>query len=76
MAYVSVDKYGNEWAHDNEPILNEKYMCYEDPIYESWDGQGGKKVFHHFSDIELPKGTIEKILGRKLTYEEGPVKLE
>lgn len=35
MAYVSVDKYGNEWAHDNEPILNEKYMCYEDPIYES-----------------------------------------
>ena len=76
MAYVSVDKYGGEWIHDNEPVLNEKYMCYEDPIYESFDGQGGKKVFHHYSDIELPKGTIKKIIGRNLTYEEGPVKLE
>lgn len=75
MAYVSVDCGDNEWIHDNKPKLNENIGCYEDAIYESFDGQGGRKKFHHYSDIELPKGTIEKILGRKLTYEEGPVKI-
>lgn len=75
MAYVSVAYSGSEWIHDNKPKLNENIGCYEDPVYESFDGQGGKKEFHHYSDIELPKGTIEKILGRKLTYGEGPVKI-
>lgn len=76
MTYVSVDYGGNEWIHDGKPILNENIGCYEAAVYESWDGQGGKKIFHHYSDIELPKGTIKKIIGRNLTYEEDPVKLE
>lgn len=55
MAYVSVDCGDNEWIHDNKPKLNENIGCYEDAIYESFDGQGGRKIFHHYSDIELPK---------------------
>lgn len=75
MAYVSVDLIGGEWIHANEPKLNMKYGMYTDEIYESWDGQGGKSVYHHDSDIELPKGTIEKIIGKKLSFNDGPVKI-
>ena len=64
-----------EWIHANEPKLNMKYGMYTDEIYESWDGQGGKSVYHHDSDIELPKGTIEKIIGKKLSFNDGPVKI-
>lgn len=71
MAYVSVDVIGGEWIHANEPKLNMKYGMYTDEIYESWNGQGGKSVYH----IELPKGTIEKIIGEKLSFNDGPVKI-
>ena len=75
MAYVSVDCGGNEWIHYHKPKLNENCTGYEDAVCIPCPWEGGKPVFHHYSDIKLPKGSIEKMLGRKLTFEDGPVKI-
>ena len=75
MAYVSVDCGGDEWIHYNEPKLDDNCTGYEDAIYVLCPWENGKSVFHHVSDIKLPKGSIEKLLGRKLTFEDGPVKI-
>ena len=45
-------------------------------LYETFDGQGGRPVFHHYSDIMLQNSTIEKILGRKISYSESPVEIK
>ena len=74
MAWVAVDKYNKECIFQNKPKRNEDF--WEDAIYESFDGQGGELVFHHFSDIYLPKGTIKKLIGRDLTWSDKPVELK
>ena len=74
MAWLAVDIDGCEWIFQNKPKQFDG--LWEDAIYESFDGQGGKPVFHHYSDIMLPKGTIEKIVGRKISCIESPVELE
>lgn len=60
----------------SKPIRNSEYDIFEDPVYESWDGQGGRSELHHYSDIELPKGTIKKLIGRNLFWEDNPVELD
>lgn len=72
MAWLAVNKNGSEWIFNNKPKLHRG--DWEDHVYESWDGQGGTPVYHHYTDIELPKGTIEKILGHPISCEE-PVEL-
>ena len=74
MAWVAVDKYDKEYIFQNKPKRNED--LWEDAIYESFDGQGGRLVLHHFSDIYLPKGTIKKLIGRELSWEDNPVELK
>lgn len=76
MAWLAVNKNGDEYIFSSKPIRNLEYDIFEDPVYESWDGQGGHLELHHYSDIQLPKGTIKKLIGRELTWEDEPVKLE
>lgn len=54
MAWLAIDKYGNESIFDNCPIRTLDGM-WEDPVYESFDGQGGKPILHHYTDIDLLK---------------------
>lgn len=67
MAWVAVDYENNEFIYDYHPI---------DLRYKR------NGVFHQtwFPDeesveIKLPKGSIEKLIGRKLTWEDEPVEL-
>ena len=60
----------------SKPIRNSEYDIFEDPVYESCDRQGGRSELHHYSDIELPKGTIKKLIGHELTWEDEPVELK
>ena len=73
MAWLAVNKDGSEWIFANKPTLD-RSGYWEDSVFESWDGQGGRPVHHHYSDIELPKGTIEKILGHYISHNE-PVEI-
>jgi hypothetical protein len=61
MAWVAVDKDGSEWVHRCLPV-----RCEDDVwIKTYWE-----------EHIELPKGSIKKLIGRELTWSDEPVELE
>lgn len=63
MAWVAADRSQDEWIYNSKP--------YRDNVSEdeSWKIRVGGAV-------ELPKGSIEKLIGRKLTWEDEPVELK
>ena len=63
MAWLCVDKHG-EFIFETKPIRSKKHSCW---ALQSRHGM--------CSVIKLPKGTIEKIIGKYLTWEDEPVKL-
>lgn len=66
MAWLAVDKDGSEYIYENEPIRDDySFIPIDDGLI--WDD---------YPFIELPKGTIEKILGRKLTFDDGAVNIK
>lgn len=74
MAWVAKDRDNTEYIFQNKPKCSEGYWT--DEVFESFDGQGGKSIFHHATDIELPKGSIKNLIGRELTWEDNPVELK
>lgn len=64
MAYLAVDKNGLEWVFKNKPEREETSM--EWVTTES----------HHFQFVNLPQGTIAKIIGRPLTWDDEPVEIK
>lgn len=74
MAWVATDTYGDEYIFQNKPKRDGNWWA--DPIYESFDGQGGTLTHHHNSDILLPKGVIKKLIDRDLSWEDEPVELK
>lgn len=74
MAWVATDAYSNEYIFQNKPKKDGNWWV--DPIYESLDGQGRISAYHHNSDIQLPKGSIKKLIDRDLTFEDNPVELK
>jgi hypothetical protein len=65
MAYLAVDQHGTETIYDFEPYRCGSIWVIHDYFDEGQDGYG----------IELPKGTIEKIIGRTLSWEDEPYDL-
>lgn len=66
MIWLTVDKKGNEEIHSNLPIRIE-----EDEEIGFWLVRGYKQPY-----IKVPKGTIEKLIGKKLSWEDEPYKLD
>lgn len=61
MAWVAVDKDGSEWVHRGVPVRCE---------YDEW-------IDHFWEEhVELPQGSIKKLIGRDLTWEDEPVELK
>ena len=61
MAYVAVDKNGQEVITESKPFR-------EVTIWQTDDGTN--------NSVDLPKGSIEKLIGKKLTWEDEPVELK
>lgn len=64
MAYLAVDKNGDEYIYETHPE--------RDMEYNSWN------LYDFLRDsnmIKLPEGTIEKIIGKPLVWENDPVEL-
>lgn len=61
MTWLAVDENGDENIFDIEPVR--AWSKWDIPTNRSWW-------------IELPKGTIEKIIGRKLTWKDNPVEIK
>ena len=73
MAYVAVTKFGVETMFRNRPTkFRSFWVDYQEMGIIS---KVLKKDFDEDCSIELPSGTIEKIIGRKLTWEDEPVEI-
>ena len=67
MAYVAVDKDGTEVIFDDIPVRGtNKLKC-------NCDQWALNSVTSNY--IVLPKGSIEKLIGRTLTWDDEPVKI-
>lgn len=69
MVWLAVNERGREFISENKP----KYDGFE--WYDSYDCYMECQCFDMSTTIELPKGTIAKILGRELTFEESPIEI-
>lgn len=68
MAWLAVHRNGDEGIFTNKPIrVSISGFWYDDQWieYECYD-----------SEISLPKGSIRKLIGRDLTWEDNPVELK
>ena len=63
IAYLAVDEDGEEWIYDDEPDRNKK------------DGIWIPAKCRDNDCYQLPNGSIEKLLGYKLTWKDNPVKI-
>ena len=63
MAYVAVDKNEDEWIYDEMPYKNKR------DSKEVWDCDSDRMMY-------IPRGSIEKLIGRKLAWEDEPVELK
>ena len=63
MAWLAVDRDGSENIYDIKPIRDLWVNRWDIITDDTWW-------------INLPNGTIEKIIGRKLTWEDNPVEIK
>lgn len=61
MAYLAVSKGGYEYIFEVKPFRT---------LGDTWD------VAQPYSGFRIPKGSIKKLIGRKLTWEDEPVELK
>lgn len=78
MAWLAVTEYGAEMMFHNKPTRQKaggKGYDYwqDDEVY--WEVRGYTTCAKDYA-ISLPNGTIEKLIGRKLTWEDEPVELK
>ena len=64
MAWVAVDKNGSEWVYNDKPFRGQCEFFWNDLHV----------VEPHM--IRLPRGTIKKLIGRELTWDDEPVELK
>lgn len=66
MVWLVVDNDSSEWIFDSKPCRNKFYKIWE----EDYNNDYASNI------IELPKGFIERLIGRKLTWDDDPVELK
>ena len=70
MAWLAVDKNGVETISPQKPERDfNEWSCY---LLVWIDGEAGDIDF----SINLPKGTVSKIIGRELTWADEPVEID
>lgn len=72
MAWLAVNKNGTEII---SPIKPEREKISWDCSADICEGNEDEPIMVDF-DVELPKGTIMKLIGRNLTWEDAPVDLK
>lgn len=74
MAWLAVDKFGNEEIHSVKPLRGKQH--WEIPYDKDYDDNGFPVYYYKGDYFQLPKGSIKKLIGRDLTWEEEPVELK
>nr|DAG87745.1 MAG TPA: RNA binding protein [Crassvirales sp.] len=65
MAWVAVDFDGEEYIYASKPERGEGYRC--------WQVASVRLLFNA---VNLPKGSIKKLIGRELSWNDEPVELK
>ena len=74
MAWLAIDKFGDEYIFRHKP---EKDRCYWSDEKLNMDCVGSNdEPYYRSSEIELPKGTIKLLTGKELTWEDEPIEIE
>lgn len=81
MAWLVVSKSGIEYIfrrkpHRRKASWTDETVRYKEKVYPSIDGYYTNKILtidQHSTAIKLPKGTIYKLIGRDLTWNDSPV---
>ena len=73
MAWVAVNKYGLEQMFRNRPMKFRSFWVDYQEIGKI--SEVLKRDFDEDCSIDMPSGTIEKIIGRKLTWDDEPVEI-
>jgi hypothetical protein len=73
MAHVAVQSWGDEVMFHNSPIRKENRYWQDDVVY--YEIRRYTTCADDYS-IVLPKGTIKKLIGRDLTWEDEPVEIQ
>lgn len=68
MAWLAIDRECKEWIFSNKPQRLSSKGEWIDEVFEDY--------IRFITDIELPKGTIKKLIGRDLTWQDEPVELK
>lgn len=67
MAWLCVDEDGDEMIFDNKPKRDTSPTC---------GGYWSRNEENDYCNVDLPKGTIKKLIGKKLTWESEPYELK
>lgn len=73
MAHVAVQSWGDEVMFHNSPTRKENRYWQDDVVY--YETRRYTTCADDYSII-LPKGTIKKLIGRDLTWEDEPVEIQ
>lgn len=61
MAWLAVDKDGSEYVYQDKPIRKDKLFDRQEDESEL---------------VQLPEGSIKKLTGKELTWDDEPIELE
>lgn len=75
MAWVAVDKYGNESVYSVRPARNIERGYFVLAKVKVYKGENNTVYETVGECVDLPKGTIRKILGYELTWDNDPVQI-
>ena len=76
MAWVAVDKNGKEVIFAFRPLRSDPNNSLNRWEPEYWSDEDVSDYDNEDTGISLPKGTIKKLIGRHLTWEDEPVELK
>lgn len=62
MSWVAVGYKGSEWVYSKKPERSTVYRTWRTEV---WDNA-----------VRLPKGSIEKLIGKKLNWNDEPIELK
>lgn len=68
MAWLAVDRECKEWIFSNKPQRLSSTGEWIDEVFEDY--------IRFITDVELPKGSIKKLIGRDLSWKDEPVELK
>ena len=73
MAYIAVDKSGRESIFSRKP--RRVYSWGSTKVGVWTDERFTPSIWRQETRITIPRGSVEKLIGKKLTWDDEPVKL-